>query len=225
MATEAQIRDGVELTSWALLAAATVGSAWCAYQATVWSGEQTRALARASVAQFKSSREMSIVNRAVLIDVGTFINYVGADLRGDRKVAGFLRAHARPAFKPALEAWLADQAAGRTDAPNPLARPEYHMAEQDTVADLDEQALSDIATANAANEHSDGYVLHTVLFALSLFFLGATSEARRSSFRRAMLAMGALVFTLTVISVARLPRAHHPSLARHGSQGAAKRGD
>jgi len=99
------------------------------------------------------------------------------------------------------------------------------MAEQDTVADLDEQALSDIATANAANEHSDGYVLHTVLFALSLFFLGATSEARRSSFRRAMLAMGALVFTLTVISVARLPRAHHPSLARHGSQGAAKRGD
>ena len=195
MATEAQLRDGVELTSWALLAAATVGSAFCAYQASIWSGEQTRALARASVAQFKSSREMSIVNRALLIDVGTFINYVGADLRGDRKLAGFLRAHARSDFKPALEAWRADEAAGRTDAPSPFARPEYHIAEQKTVADLDEQALSDIATANADNANSDGYVLHTVLFALSLFFLGATSEARKRIFRRAMLATGALVFT------------------------------
>jgi hypothetical protein len=53
---------------------------------------------------------------------------------------------------------------------------------------------------------------------LSLFFLGATSAARRQTFRRAMLAMGALVFTLTVISVARLPRAHHPSFPPHTSQ-------
>ena len=168
---------------------------------------------------------MSIVNRDLLIDVGTFINYVGADLRGDRKLAGFLRAHARPGFKPALEAWLADEATGRADALNPFARPEYHIAEQKTVADLDEQALSDLATANADNATSDAYVLHTVLFALSLFFLGATSEARKRTFRRAMLAMGALVFTLTVISVARLPRAHHPSVPRHGSQGSAKLGD
>ena len=124
-------------------------------------------------------------------------------------------------FRPALEAWMADEAAGRTDAPNPFARPEYHIAEQKTVADLDEEALSDIATANADNANSDGYVLRTVLFALSLFFLGATSEARRRTFRRAMLAMGALVFTLTVISVARLPRAHHPRFRPQGSQGAA----
>jgi hypothetical protein len=208
MATEGQVRDSVELTSWVLLAAATVGSAWCAYQASLWNGEQMRALARADVAQFASSREMSIVNRDTMVDVGTYLNYVAADLRGDAKFAAFLRAHARPDFKPALEAWIAKGATARADLPNPFALPEYRIPELKKVATLDDQAHEAIATANAANESSDGYVLHTVLFALSLFFLGAPSEVRRRGMRRALLALGGVVFLLTVISVARLPRAH-----------------
>jgi hypothetical protein len=222
MATEDQTRGVLEMTSWGLMAVATVGSAWCAYQASIWNGEQIRGLTRASVAQFASSREMSIVNRDVMIDVGTFINYVGADLRGDRRVADFLRAHARPDFKPALEAWIADEA--RTDAPNPFSRPEYRVVERKKVAELDEQALVDVARANAANENSDSYVLHTVLFALSLFFLGGTSEGRRQRLRRAMLALGAVVFALTVVSMVRLPRAHHPKLSRVESRGPSPRG-
>ena len=70
-----------------------------------------------------------------------------------------------------------------------------------------------IGKANAANGHSDSYVMHTVIFALALFFLGATSETRRGGIRKAVLVFGALLFTLTVISVARLPR--QPSVPPH----------
>jgi hypothetical protein len=208
MATEADARDGIEITSWVLLAAATVGSAWCAYQASLWNGDQMRALSRADIVQFASSRAMSIVNRDAMVDVGTYLNYVGADLRGDAKLAAFLRAHARPEFKPALEAWIAKGASARAELPNPFALPEYRIAQLQNVTNLDNQAHAAIETANAANSNSDGYVLHTVLFALSLFFLGGTSELRRRGMRRAMLVLGSLVFLLTVISVARLPMAH-----------------
>jgi len=217
MGAEAQTRDRVEIGSWALLAAATIGSAWCAYQASLWNGEQMKALSRSGVAQFAASRQMSIVNRDTTIDVGTYLNYVGADLHGDAKVSTFLRTHARPDFRPALEAWIAQGGSARADLPNPFALPEYRSPGLKKVAVLDEEAQAAIESAHAANGNSDAYVLHTVLFALSLFFLGATSETRRRGMRRAMLALGGVVVLLTVISVSRLPRAHAALFEqRHG---------
>lgn len=208
MGSEAQARDNVELSSWILLAAATVASAWCAYQASLWNGEQMRAMSRAGVAQFASAREMSNVNREVMIDVGTYLDYVGADLRGEGPLAAFLRTHARPDFQPALEAWIAKKRTNRADLPTPFMLPEYRLPELERMAQLDDQSQADIAESNGANKNSDGYVLHTVLFALSLFFLGGTSQLRRSGPRRAMLVLGSVVLVLTVISMSRLPRAH-----------------
>src|SRR6185503_18009514 len=147
-----------------LLAAATISSAWCAYQASVWNGVQTRALAVASVAQFAGARDASVVNRNISIDVGVFLRYVEADLRGDRKSTAFLRANARPEFRPALEAWIADQGSGGPGVELPFSRPEYRMAAQDRIRDLDGRVSRELAVANAANAHSDAFVLHTVLF-------------------------------------------------------------
>ncbi len=200
-------RSAVEMASWLLLAAATVGSAWCAYQASLWNGVQTQTLASASVAQFAGVRKTAIVNRNVSVDVGTFLSYVSAYLDGNVKTTRFLRDHARPGLKPALEAWIAEIDAGHTDVPLPFARPEYHLAEQDEVTALDGVVARDLEASRSANLDSDSYVLHTVLFALALFFLGATSQASRSGTRLAMLVLGALAFIGTVVSMARLPRA------------------
>ena len=223
MASEAASGERLEHVSWVLLAAATTASAWCAYQASLWNGEQTKALSKASVAQFAASRQGSIVNRDVIVDVGTYFNYVGATHRGEDKLAAFLRARARPDFKPALEAWIASEASGSVEGPNPLALPEYQIPELKKMTELDDLTRVEIEKANAGNEHSDGYVLHTVLFAISLFFLGATSQYRRRGMRRAMLALGSLVFLLTVISMTRLPRANAGLFEqRHGDRGSEK---
>jgi hypothetical protein len=207
MATGSSAHDGVEVLSWALLAAATVGSAWCAYQESLWSGEQARSSARATVTQFESSRRTTIANRNLTIDVATFLDYLAADLHGDAKVAAFLREHARAELKPALEAWIADKANARVDLPTPFARPQYRLADQEDATALDARATAEILAANAANAHADVYGLYTVLFALSLFFLGATSTVRHRGMRRAMLVFGALIFTLSVVSLAQQPRA------------------
>jgi len=206
MSADPSSRERIEVVSWVLLAAASLASAWCAYQASLWSGEQTRSLARASVAQFASLRKTTIANRDLTVDVGMVIHYVVADLHGDAKVAGFLRHHVRPTLKPALEAWIADRASGDVDAPNPFKRPEYRIPEWDEALALDRFAASALAQANAANANNDTYLLHTVLFALSLFLLGGTTQVRRRGAQRAMLALGALAFTATMISLVRLPR-------------------
>jgi len=197
----------IDLISSALLAAATVASAWCAFQASVWNGVQTRALASASVAQFAASREGAVVDRNVTIDVGVFLRYADADMKGDRKATAFLEANARSEFRPALQAWIADQRSGRASAPLPFFRAEYRIAAQDRIAGLDTRVASDLKIANAANHHSDAFVLHTVLFALSLMFLGATAQARRRRTQLTMLVFGALAFMATFVSMVRLPHA------------------
>jgi hypothetical protein len=217
MPNEPRARDPIELVGWVLLTLATVGSAWCAYQASLWNGVQIRNLALASTAQFASVRRTSTVNRNVSIDVGTFLAYVEGDLHGDTRITQFLRAHARPEFKPALEAWIAREAQARGQAPNPFALPEYRLADQEAASALEAQAASNLAASNEANNTGDLYVLHTVFFALSLFFFGATSEARRSGMRYAVLGFGALLFTVTVLSVLRLPRAERPQKPGSGA--------
>jgi hypothetical protein len=213
MSEDAHARDTVELVAWILLAAATVLSAWCAYQASLWSGEQNRGVAKAGVAQFASMRKTGVANRDLTIDAATFVNYLEADLRGESDIANYLRGHARPEFRAAFDAWLRDRAAGHGEDPLPFLRPEYHLKAVEEAASLDAQAAHEIAEANAANAHGDLYVLHTVMFALALFFLGGVSQVRGRGVRNAALAFGAFICVAAAISAARLPRARPE---RHG---------
>jgi hypothetical protein len=205
---DAASKGRIDLIGSVLMAAATLVSAWCAFQASVWNSVQTRVLADASVAQFSGARQVSMMDRNITIDVGVFLRYVDADLHGDRKSAAFLRANARPEFRPAFEAWIGDVAAGHQDAALPFFRPEYRLAAQKRMETIDADVARRLDVANAANSHSDMFVLHTVMFALSLMFLGATAQAHRHRAQITMLTFGALAFFLTFISMVRLPRAH-----------------
>jgi hypothetical protein len=200
------LQHAADVLSSVFLAAATVASAWCAYQSSVWSGVERGSIAEASGAQFAASRRASEVNRDTTIDVSTFANYIAAELRGDRKLADYLRAHARPEFRPALEAWIRDVAKSGPDAPLPFARPEYRLSAQEDVDALDRRSREAMSAGNDANRNGDLFVLHTVLFSLSLFFLGSVSQIDNGKVRALMLALGALAFLVSATSMARIPR-------------------
>lgn len=204
---DARVREGGEIASAALMAAATVASAWCAYQAALWSGDQLRLLATASAAQFASLRKTNESSAFLLIDVQTFFRYVEDEARGEKQTAQFIASNARPEFRPVLEAWIAGCRAGKKPAELPFAPDRYQLATLKDATKLSKEGEAAGAEANAANEHSDLFVMHTVVFALALFFLGSSSAAKHVGVRRAMLIMGALAFVLGVLSMARLPRA------------------
>jgi hypothetical protein len=202
--------DIVGVVSGILLALATTASAWCAYQSSLWSGEQTRALAGANAAQFEAVRDVNAATKDVIVDVTTFLDYLHDVARGDHKVAGYLRRHARPEFRPALERWIAATDSGRIDGPLPFTSSDYRVGAMKRADALQARAAELTATANHANETSDRFVLHTVLFALALFFLGTSAQALNRIVRRATLGFGAVVLVVGLISASRVQRAPPP---------------
>jgi hypothetical protein len=207
MPEERPNHDASEVVTAGLLAVATVASAWCAYQAALWSGDQTRELARANAAHFQSVRSANDANVALLIDVTTFINYIESEARGETKTGAYILAHARPEFRPLFRRWIDERKSVGDSADLPFKPPRYKLAAMEKANQLAAEADEATQSANLANERSDLFVLHTVLFAIALFFLGSSSSARHKGVRRAMLIVGALALVLSAISMGRLPRA------------------
>ncbi len=72
----------LELAATVLLALATVATAWSAYQAREWTGEQAQGTAHATAARIAVNRAAALANRQVQIDVATFIQWVDARAEG-----------------------------------------------------------------------------------------------------------------------------------------------
>lgn len=208
----ARERDAIEIASGLLMAAATAASAWCAFQSTLWNGEQLRSMARAGTQHVLSLRQSTAANTDVIVDVNTFLQFVQADTTANKKAADYLLKHARPEFRPALNEWVAQVRAGNESAPLPFKSPQYRIAALVEADKLETQAAHAIQFSSYANGKSDLFVLHTVLFALALFFVGTAGQPRTRLMRGVLLGLGTALLTLTVISMLRLPRAPHDRL-------------
>src|SRR3954454_19116612 len=118
-------RTWQELVVTVLLVVAALGTSWSSYQATRWNGEQAAAASRASAIRINAAREQSRSQSQTQIDVATFIAWVDANGRGDKRLAAFYVERFRDEFRPAFEAWRATRPLVNPDAPRtPFAMPE-----------------------------------------------------------------------------------------------------
>jgi hypothetical protein len=195
----------LEVASAVLLALATVGTAWSAYQSRQWTGEQSQGYSHATAARIAENRVSALANRNVQIDVATFVQWVDASKRGDTELAAFYRSRFRDEFKPAFAAWLASRPLTNPGAaPTPFAMPEYRLKANAAAEALEAKAAADSEQAKSANETADDYMLAVVLFASSLFFAGISVKFGSDSVRVALLGIGGVVFVATVIWLATL---------------------
>lgn len=207
MGADGKPRYTAEVISAVLLGIATVASAWCTYQAALWGGTQTANLAAASIRQFDSVRRTMTASRQELVDVSVFVVVLQAQARGETDTISFLRRHARPGFKAALEPWLDDRDGMRTSGKLPFELPEYRVPDEEAAVRLQAQAARASDAAHAANANGDQFVLHTVLAALVLFLVGVTPQLRLRRVQGGVLIFGAVLLAATLVSVARLPHA------------------
>ena len=196
----------LELMSTILIAVAAVATAWSGYQSTRWSGEQTKDYSRANATRLESTRASSLANSQTEIDVATFIQWVDAFATGEEELQDFYFTRFREEFKPAVEAWIATRPRTNPEAPlTPFAMPEYSLEAREQAAELEEEASAFTEEANRNNQRSDNYVLAVVLFALSLFFAGISTRLVTVRSRAAILTLGWVVFTATLVWVATFP--------------------
>jgi len=191
-----RISHHVEVASAVLLALATVGSAWCAYQSSRWSGVQAIAFAEANAARTESARLWNEALQLATIDVGSWLQYISALGNDNERLAEFTAQRFRPELKAANEAWLATEPLNNKDAPlTPFAMTAYSLPEREQAQRWTNIAEQKTEEAKTANQHSDNYVLLTVMFASVLFFGGISTKFESIKTRMLTLVIAAVVLT------------------------------
>jgi hypothetical protein len=198
--------ERLEVIATALLAAATVATAWCGYQATRWNGEQAKAASRTSAIRIEAARAQGLAEAQSQVDVATFTQWVNAYARKETELADFYFARFRAEFKPAVNAWVATRPLQTPNAPlTPFAMPQYRLAATAEAERLDAEAEESAATVQRNIQNASNYVLGVVLFAVSLFFAGMSAKLSTTTLRRVVLAFGLVVFVGAIAWIATLP--------------------
>ena len=189
-----------------LLSLATVGTAWCSYQAAAWggaaAGEGNKAAAasrRAAVAQLQASQVR-------LVDVILFSQHINARASSNEALARFYSDRFRGEAKTAFEAWLATRPFENSNAPpHPFVTNLYHpqLLADAQLAEAEGQRFSE--RAGEAGRVSRNYILITVLLACALFCGGTAPKSERVWIRRSVLMLGLGLFVFAVQRLVLLP--------------------
>ena len=198
--------ERLDIVATVLLALATVATAWSGYQASRWNGEQAKASGRTNAIRIEAARAQGLAQAQTQVDVATFSSWVDAYAHTDTLLADFYFKRFRKEFKPAVEAWIATRPLRNPDAPlTPFVMPEYQLQAREDENRLDAEAELSAAAVRRDIQRSTNYVLAVVLFAAALFFAGMSAKLATPRLRRAMLALGLILFVGTVAWLATFP--------------------
>lgn len=189
-----------------LLSLATVGTAWCSYQAASWAGmsqrmtNQSAAFSRLAVTDQLQSYQMA------LLDVLLFSQHINARAATNESLARFYSDRFRGEAKTAFEAWMATQPFENPSAPpHPFVTNLYQprLLAEARNAEAESQRLWQ--QAGDGGRTSRGYVLITVLLASALFCGGTAAKFEALWIRRSVLALGLAAFVFAVQRLVLLP--------------------
>jgi hypothetical protein len=205
-ASSTKFEKWLEIAATLLLAFATVGSAWSAYQSKRWGGVQMFSMVAANGARSEAVRLSDEASQLTSIDVSMFLQYISAVSSHQQQLADFILQRFRPEMKTAVNAWRATQPLKNPDAPpSPFAMKEYSLSTLQQSDRMNQLALQKLNEAKAANTRADDYVLLTVLFASALFFGGIGTKMQLRSLRIVLLSLGIVVFVATAVTLFSMP--------------------
>jgi hypothetical protein len=205
-AASTRFEKWLEIGATLLLAFATVGSAWSAYQSKRWGGVQMFSMVAANGARSEAVRLSDKASQLTSIDVSMFLQYASAVSSHQQQFADFILQRFRPEMKTAVDAWRATQPLKNPDAPpSPFAMKEYSLSTLQQADQMNQLALQKLNEAKAANTRADDYVLLTVLFASALFFGGIGTKMQLRSLRIVLLSLGVVVFVATAVTLISMP--------------------
>lgn len=201
-----RLKHFIELATAIIISLATIASAWCAYQATLWGGIQTFRLCAVNALGRKSSEQTVRAGQMRTMDGILFVEYLkGKECHKDF-LADFFYNRFRPELKRAIDVWLATNPFQNPRAPpHPFVMEEYNLEPEQEAKRLSEESGQKFDEARQANENSDNYVMLTVLFASVMFFGGISTQFESPRYSIAMLALGALVLCAAIGVVCTYP--------------------
>jgi len=167
----------IETISIILLSLATVLTSWCAFQSNQWSGEQYFRIDDETIAdQFRLQMEVAGAQRQTA-HLQMFLEYTASMARGEAEYAEFLFDRFPPELKTSVLAWDRLSEKEKSDSiTSPFFMKEYSIPELLKAKEYELQATEYKKAANTADQHSDSYLLLSVLLSLVLFFCGIVGD-------------------------------------------------
>jgi hypothetical protein len=184
----------IELLSAALLALATIATAWSGYQSSLWGGDQASHESLAGTAIIKTGLFSNLAEQKVGLHTSLFGQWAAAVSAENTALADFLFDRFPEPLQSAAVAWRATQPLTNPDAPaSPFDMPEYVLPESAESLRWEEVAIAESAAADGAGEIADRYLLFTIIFALVLFFGGISGKFSWQLLDVVVLVLGGLV--------------------------------
>jgi hypothetical protein len=189
-----------------LLSLATVGTAWCSYQAAVWSGVSQRTMNMSAAVSRRSVTAQLQSYQLAALDVMLFSEYVNARANSNVALANFYATRFRADAKVAFDKWIAMQPFKNSNAPpHPFVTNLYQPKLLLQSRDDEIQAEQFWQKAGEAGRNSRNYVLLTVSLAAALFFSGTASKFQTGWIHQAVLLLGLCAFLFAAIRLLSLP--------------------
>ncbi|MGH7358853.1 MAG: hypothetical protein ACRDWD_11585 [Acidimicrobiia bacterium] len=196
----------LELAAAILMALATVAIAWSGYQAARWSGLQAQRDAEANAARAEANDARTLAAEQRLEDLTNFNRWLELSTEGNVVLASLYEARFRREFRPAFDAWLAeDPLLDPTATPSPLREDEYQLAANDEAERREDAAAESFDEGREATENGDHYVFTTVFLAAVLFFAGISLRFNWMPMRIAILVLAAVFFGAGLVQLFSLP--------------------
>lgn len=196
----------IEILTAILLSLATIGSAWCAYQSTLWGGVRTFDLAAANRAGRISSENFIRSNQKKTMDGILVLKYIEASESGNIKLENFYFNRFDSTLKAATLDWLKLNPYQDENAPvSPMSLESYKRPEDQAIFDQLNVSMGKLDSANNANDIAEKYVLLTVLFAGVLFFSGIANSIRSLRIRNLCISLSVIILILTIYFLLIMP--------------------
>ena len=196
----------IEIGAAALLALATLMSAWSAFNSSRWHGESTDYYSKSELAMTRSSELLDVEIQNRILDTLAFISYANTILAGDPTATEAYWTRLNPRLKTAIEAWEKLDPMNNPKVPRtPFQMPEYKDEYAEASIRVAKQASGYTSKARQAVHNSENFILLTVLFAAVLFFAGISTKFDSKLIKLTMLGFGMVVFLASVIIFALQP--------------------
>jgi hypothetical protein len=199
-------KQALEAVALVFLSLATVGTAWCSFQAASWGGVSQRTMNLSAASSRIAAVDQLQGYQMALVDVLLFSQHINARGSSNETLAHFYADRFRGEAKTAFESWMAMQPFENANAPpHPFVTNLYkpRLLEEARVEETKSQRLWQ--QAGEAGRTSRSYVLITVLLASALFCGGTASKFDTLWVRRSVLVLGIGAFAFAAARLLSLP--------------------
>jgi len=189
-----------------LLSLATVGTAWCSFQAAAWGGVSQRTMNLSAAASRRAVAAELQSYQFKLADVMMFSHFINARASSNETLARFYSDRFRGEAKTAFEAWMATQPFENMNAPpHPFVTNFYQPRLLEDARRAEDESEGLWQQAGEAGRTSRSYVLLTVVLASALFCGGTAAKFDALWIRRTVLGLGLGAFLFAAARLSLLP--------------------